>query len=142
MLDKPINYFKSLTTTQKAVLLLTSGSIAALSGSTLAYRYFPRFTQMVEDHKMIAGLATVAMAAPILGMTVPVLSSYIPAQAQLPAYGAIHLNGLHMGALAMRNNPLAIGALAMRNNPIAMNGIHMNGAHAMHGVHAMNGLHI
>jgi hypothetical protein len=123
MLDRPIAYFQSLTLLQKLSLLGVAGSVATLAGSAIAYDYMPRFAEMIEDNRNVAIIATAALAAPLLGYSVPFINEYVPQQLKLPSYGAIH-----MGAIGMRPNPIAMGS-AHALNGIAMSGAHMGALH-------------
>ena len=128
-----LDYLKSLSTAQQVYL----GTLAlTLSGSAIAYRYMPEVADFVDDNKMAVGALAVFSAAPVVAPLMMRAHAMLPQFAQLPAYGAVHMNGIAMGALAMQNNPLMV------RNPIHMGGVAMHGAHAMHGVHAMNGLHV
>lgn len=120
-----LDYLKSLSTAQQVYL----GTLAlTLSGSAIAYRYMPQVADFVDDNKMAVGAVAIMSAAPVIAPLLLRAHSMLPQFAQLPAYGAIHMNGIAMGALAMHHNPLMV------RNPIAMGGIHMNGAHAMNGI--------
>jgi hypothetical protein len=128
-----LDYLKSLSTAQQVYL----GTLAlTLSGSAIAYRYMPQVADFVDDNKMAVGALATLSAAPVLAPLMMKAHSMLPQFAQLPAYGAIHMNGIAMSGIAMHNNPLMV------RNPLHMGAIHMNGAHAMHGVHAMNGIAI
>lgn len=114
-----LDYLKSLSTAQQVYL----GTLAlTLSGSAIAYRYIPQVADFVDDNRMAVGALAVFSAAPVVAPLLLRAHSMLPEFAQLPAYGAIHMNGIAMGALAMRNNPLMV------RNPIAISGVHaMNG---------------
>lgn len=128
-----MDYLSSLTTSQKVYL----GTLAlTLSGTAAAYRYLPQVTEMVDDNRLAVGALAIFSAAPVVAPLLLKAHSMLPQFAQLPAYGAIHMNGIAMSGIAMQNNPLMV------RNPIHMGAIHMNGAHAMHGVHHMNGIAI
>ena len=140
MIDQVIAYWNSLSTGQKVTAIALAGSASTLMGSAVAYKFVPQFAEIIDDNRQAAMIVTAVLAAPIL---LPLASSVLSQASSAvegivpdfmklpaPAMAGIHMNGLAMGALAMRNNPLAL-----RNNPIAMNGISMGAIHAMNGLH-------
>ena len=143
MFDRSLAYIQGLSLTQKVALAAVIGSAVTLSGSPFAYRYYPRFAELVDDNRKFAMVAAAALAAPLLGYKLPIVSDLIPSQFKLPSFGAVHMGALHMGALAMRPNPIAFGS-AHSLNGLAFSGsnmgaLHVGGAHmgALHvgGVH-------
>ena len=120
-----LDYLKSLSTAQKVYL----GTLAAtLSGSAYAYAYMPQVAQFVDDNRLAVGALAAISAFPIVSPLAMRAYSMLPQFAQLPAYGAIHMNGIAMSGIAMHNNPLMV------SNPLHMGALHMNGAHAMNGI--------
>ena len=136
MINNVMAYWSALSLGQKATLVALAGSASTLMGGAAAYKISPDFARMIDDNRNIALAATAILAAPVVLPLAANAASYatsmvdgiIPDFMKLPAFNTntavagIHMNGLHMGSIAMRNNPLVV------RNPIAMGAVHaMNG---------------